>query len=216
MLESGLSFLSLILLFAVAAVPVWLIFRRTIRRRGFGVSSSIEKRKIGTQRPRPGKAIFISYRRIDSSDVTGRIYDRLVQHFGRENVFKDVDSIPVGVDFRGHLADSVGRCGVLLAVVGTRWMVRRAVTDDASLEDTRDFVRIEIESALEWHVPIIPVLVQGTTMPRESDLPETFRSFAYHNAISIRADPDFHQDCARLIRGIEFHINGKHRESHSN
>lgn len=212
MLESGLSFLSVILLFAVAALPVWLIFRRTIRRRAFGVSSSLEKRKISTQGLRPGKAIFVSYRRSDSSDVTGRIYDRLVQHFGRESVFKDVDSIPLGVDFRSHLADSVGRCSVLLAVMGTRWMVQRTATDETSLEDIRDFVRIEIEAALERNVPIIPVLVQGATMPRESNLPETLRSFAYHNAICIRPDPDFHQDCARLIKGIEYHINGKTRE----
>ena len=177
-MESGFQFLDIVLFSAVAAIAAWFIFRRMTMRKGLAISDATKKpstqesvfRKPSTL----GNAIFISYRRCDSSDVTGRIYDRLVQHFGRENVFKDVDSIPLGVDFRGHLADSVGRCGVLLAVVGTRWMVRRAVTDDASLEDTRDFVRIEIESALEWHVPIIPVLVQGATMPRESDLPETF------------------------------------------
>ena len=63
-------------------------------------------------------AIFISYRREDSSDVTGRIYDRLCQHFGKESVFKDVDSIPLGVDFRKHLGDSVGQCNILLTVIG--------------------------------------------------------------------------------------------------
>jgi hypothetical protein len=29
-------------------------------------------------------SIFVSYRRTDSADVTGRIYDRLTEHFGRE------------------------------------------------------------------------------------------------------------------------------------
>jgi hypothetical protein len=60
--------------------------------------------------------IFISYRREDSADVTGRIYDRLVGVFGREAIFKDVDSIPLGVDFRKHLDKEVSRCQVLLAV----------------------------------------------------------------------------------------------------
>jgi hypothetical protein len=53
--------------------------------------------------PEPAAAtgsIFISYRRDDSVDITGRIYDRLVQHFSRDTVFKDVDSIPLGIDFR--------------------------------------------------------------------------------------------------------------------
>lgn len=46
--------------------------------------------------------ILISYRREDSADVTGRIYDRLIQAF-QNAVFRDVDSIPFGVDFRRHL-----------------------------------------------------------------------------------------------------------------
>ena len=66
--------------------------------------------------------IFISYRREDSEHVTGRIYDRLESHFGRDNVFLDVDAIPLGVDFREHLGRAVGRCDVLLAVIGERWL----------------------------------------------------------------------------------------------
>ena len=62
--------------------------------------------------------IFISYRREDSEHVTGRIYDRLEGHFGRDAVFLDVDTIPFGVDFRDHLGRAVGQCDVLLAVIG--------------------------------------------------------------------------------------------------
>jgi hypothetical protein len=65
-----------------------------------------------------GKRIYISYRRQDSADVTGRIYDQLIQQFGREAVFKDVDSIPVGVDFRTYLDAQVAKCHVFLAVIG--------------------------------------------------------------------------------------------------
>ena len=54
--------------------------------------------------------ILISYRRDDSADVTGRIYDRLIQQFGSRAIFKDVDSIPFGVDFRKHLDEQVARC----------------------------------------------------------------------------------------------------------
>src|SRR5262245_6651264 len=41
-------------------------------------------------------AVFISYRRQDSADITGRICDRLVERIGSEAVYKDVDSIPLG------------------------------------------------------------------------------------------------------------------------
>jgi hypothetical protein len=43
--------------------------------------------------------ITISYRRDDSMDITGRIFDRLTSRYGRETVFRDIDSIPPGLDF---------------------------------------------------------------------------------------------------------------------
>ena len=71
--------------------------------------------------------ILISYRREYSADVTGRIYDRLIQQFGREAVFMDVDSIPFGVDFRTYLDAQVAKCEVFLAVIGRDWIKNGAV-----------------------------------------------------------------------------------------
>jgi hypothetical protein len=154
-----------------------------------------------------GPAVFVSYRREDTNDVTGRIYDRLIQHFGKDAVFKDVDSIPLGVDFRKHLGDSVGQCSVLLAIIGREWLAGGIKTGGRGLSDPRDYVKIEIESALQREIPVIPVLVQGTIVPKEEDLPESLQSLAYRNGISVRADPDFHQDVDRLVKGIESHLN---------
>ena len=151
-------------------------------------------------------SIFISYRRRDSSDATGRIYDRLVSHFSRECVFKDVDSIPLGVDFRKHLADSVGRCQIVLTVIGPNWLADDSAGTKAGLADPRDFVRLENEAAFQRNIPVIPVLVQGAAMPQAEQLPPSLESLAYHNGIPIRADPDFHPDMARLIKGIEAHF----------
>jgi hypothetical protein len=152
-------------------------------------------------------SILISYRRADSGDVAGRIYDRLVAYFSRETVFKDVDSIPLGVNFRKHLTDSVGACQVLLAVIGRNWI--ESGGSERRLDDPRDFVRIEIETALERRIPIVPLLVQGAAMPNEEDLPPSLQPLTYYNAISIRPDPDFHQDMTRLIKGIEAHLQEK-------
>ena len=152
-------------------------------------------------------AIFITYRREDSIDVTGRIYDRLCQHFGRQNVFKDVDSIPLGVDFRKHLGDSVGQCSVLLTIIGREWLTGER--GQRRLDDVRDFVRIEMEAALKRDIPVVPVLVQGSTMPNLDDLPEVLQSLVYRNGIPVRPDPDFHQDMDRLIKGIEGYLKNK-------
>ena len=144
------------------------------------------------------KSIFISYRRNDSRANTGRIYDRLAQEFSQDTIFKDVDSIPFGVDFREHLQLQVKECRVLLAVIGQKW------NEDNRLKDDGDFVRIEIEFGLDPKndIRIIPVLVENATMPTSLQLPESLKELAFRNAISVRPDPDFHKDVDKLITSL--------------
>lgn len=166
--------------------------------------------KTGTERaPEPTSAgvrapgIFISYRRSDSADITGRIDDRLRARFGAKNIFKDVDSIPLGVDFREYVDAQVSQCQVLLAIVGDAWLEPK---ESPRLNQERDLVRIELESALGRKIPVIPVLVGGADIPSEQDLPASLRSLVYRNAIQVRVDPDFHHDMDRLIAGLEQHL----------
>lgn len=148
--------------------------------------------------------IFISYRRDDSADVTGRIYDRLIQRFGGHAVFKDVDSIPLGADFRKHLESVIGECAVVLVVVGDNWTAKDAKTGAPRLDDPGDFVRVEIESAMQRGLPVIPLLVEGASMPPVESLPEgPLREFAYRNGTKIGRDPDFHPQVSRLIEKLE-------------
>ena len=146
--------------------------------------------------------IFISYRRADSADVTGRIYDRLAGHFGKAAIFKDVDSIPVGADFKEHLEIAVGKCKVFLVIIGDRWLERTGPMRKNRLEDPSDFVRIEIEAALNRNILIIPLFVRGAAMPAGEKLPHSLQRLAYRNGIPIRSDPDFHGDVDRLIAAI--------------
>ena len=150
--------------------------------------------------------IFVSYRRSDSADVAGRIYDRLIGKFGRERIFKDVDSIPLGLDFKEYLDKKVGECDVLLAIIGDRWLDAKDLAEKYRLEDPDDFVRIEIQSALERGIPVIPLLVRDAHMPREESLPSSLRKLVYRNGIPIRSDPDFHRDMDRLIAALEKYV----------
>ena len=165
------------------------------------------EKKSAKPAPQTSDAIFLSYRRHDSADATGRIYDRLVQHFGREQVFKDVDSIPLGVDFREHLGNVVGRCNTLIAVIGPQWATA-AGPNGRRLDDKADFVRVEIEAALARNIPVIPVLIGGAALPADSELPPSLGAITYRNGISVRPDPDFHRDMDRLIAGLQQHANG--------
>src|SRR5262245_347210 len=66
--------------------------------------------------------IFINYRRDDSIGTAGRLHDRLVQAFGRDKLFMDVDHIPAGEDFVGYLNAQVASCDVFLALIGPDWL----------------------------------------------------------------------------------------------
>ena len=149
------------------------------------------------------KKIFLSYRREDSADATGRIYDHLAERYERTSIFKDVDSIPFGVDFRKHLRTVIETCEVVLVIIGDRWLMIPDGSGQRRLDDPADFVRIEVESALQRDIPIVPVLVNGATMPRPQDLPEAMQELAYRNGLPVRHDPDFHNDLERLVKSLE-------------
>ena len=115
--------------------------------------------------------VFISYRRDDSAAYAGRVHDRLVPEFGRDRLFMDVTGIRPGADFVKVLGDEVAKCDVLLALVGPRWIDARDEKGTRRLDSTADFVRIEIATALKRDIPIIPILLDGATIPRAQDLP---------------------------------------------
>lgn len=145
--------------------------------------------------------IFISYRRADSQDFADRLYDHMVRHFGEDSVFQDVgdsSKIPLGVDFVEYLDEQVQRCDVVLVVIGEQWV--RLLRERLNRED--DFVRIEVESALQQKKIIIPVLKSGSHMPASDELPMSIQSLARRNASRVRPNPDFSKDCDTLAEGI--------------
>jgi len=146
--------------------------------------------------------ILISYRRSVTAGVAGRIFDRLVARFGHDSIFMDVDHIPFGIDFRDHIRETLLAGDMLLAVVGSRWLGPRA-GERARIHDENDPVRVEIETALQHGVTLIPVLVDGAPMPAPDDLPKALGRFSFLNAAPVDTGRDFHQHVDRLIRTIE-------------
>jgi hypothetical protein len=145
--------------------------------------------------------ITISYRRDDSGVITGRIFDRLVTHYGRDAIFRDIDNIPIGVDFRKHIEHVFDSTDIVLAIVGPRWVGPSEAENRLSNE--ADPVRVEIEGAIRKGATLIPVLVLGARMPEVRHLPEPLQDFAYRNAIQLDAGQDFDIHMARLIRAVD-------------
>src|ERR1700686_5256903 len=140
--------------------------------------------------------ISISYRRDDSGAITGRIFDRLVARYGRDAIFRDIDDVPIAVDFRHHVDRMLGASDIVLAIVGPHWVGPQG--SHSRLANEADPVRVEIETALRKGVPLVPVLVLGATMPRVGELPEGLHDFAYRNAVQIDVGQDFDVHMERL------------------
>ena len=95
-----------------------------------------------------GAKVFITYRREETAGHAGRLYDAMVARFGEDNVFMDVDMAP-GVDFVERITEAVAACHVLIVVMGPRWATVEDEQGRARLADPEDFVRLEVETALQ-------------------------------------------------------------------
>jgi uncharacterized protein YecT (DUF1311 family) len=146
--------------------------------------------------------IAISYRRSDSQDITGRIFDRLAQQYGRDTVFRDIDSIQPGIDFRTQIADALTATDVLLVIVGPRWLGRGKGVE-SRMDNESDPVRVEVEMALKRDIPIIPVLVSGMKMPEVGQLPSTLKDFAFRHAVQVDGGRDFDHHIDGLVRTLD-------------
>jgi len=108
--------------------------------------------------------VFISYRREDTSGQAGRLYDALAKELGQDNVFMDVDTIDIGVEFRHAIESAVTSCDVLFAMIGPRWLTVADSRGERRLSRADDYVRLEIETALSRRIKIMPLLVDDADM----------------------------------------------------
>ncbi|WP_395647382.1 SUMF1/EgtB/PvdO family nonheme iron enzyme [Terricaulis sp.] len=149
------------------------------------------------------EAIFIGYRRDDTADVAGRIYDALERKFGRDRLFKDVDNLRPGADFGAYIKSVLPRCQVALILIGPGWLDARDEAGARRLDDPNDWVRVEVETALATPgLDVVPVLVNGARMPKSDELPATLHPLLRRHAAVIRRDPDFRDDVGKLSAAL--------------
>jgi hypothetical protein len=147
--------------------------------------------------------IFISYRRDDSAGFAGRIHDRLRQELRRDDLlFMDVDAITLGANFVRVLREEVGKCDVLLALIGPKWLDAKDERGNRRLESPNDPVRIEVAAALQREIPVIPILLDGARIPKADQLPKDLEELAVRNGLDVR-HASFHNDMGKLIRWLK-------------
>jgi hypothetical protein len=149
--------------------------------------------------------IFLSYRRFDTAGTTGRLHDYLVKEFGEKMVFKDVNDIPAGVDFRKVLGKEILESKIVLVMIGQHYTSVKNNNGERRLFDHNDFVRIEVETAIHMNKIVIPVLVDGAVMPSNNDLPTELQDLVNFNAVVISHDR-WKSDVGELMKKIRYHL----------
>jgi hypothetical protein len=152
--------------------------------------------------PAASGRIFVSYRREETAYPAGWLYDRLADRFGSDQVFKDVDSIELGDDFVEVITRAVGACDVLLALIGREWLTITDARGRRRLNNPHDFVRLEIEAALTRKVRVIPILVDGASMPDAAELPKSLARLVRRQALEL-SPSRFASDTGRLLNVLE-------------
>ena len=75
---------------------------------------------------------------------------------------------------------------MLLAVIGPNWSDGRDGEGKRRLDDPNDFVRIEVAAALHRDIPVIPILLDGSRIPKASELPDDLKELASRNGLDVR------------------------------
>lgn len=157
--------------------------------------------------------IFLNYRREDTAGHAGRLWDALREGVGDQpgfevdQIFMDIDTIDPGVDFREAIRKAVEASDVFLTLIGKHWLTATDSKGRRRLENPADFVRVEIEAALEraakhHDVRVVPTRVQGADMPGVEELPDGLADLAHRNAIEL-TDERWHYDVGRLLSSLK-------------
>src|SRR5215216_6283458 len=144
------------------------------------------------------EGIYISYRRDQSAGYAGRIADSLQAYFGVDIVRSDIDSLEPGLDFSEAIERALESSEVLLAVIGKHWPTATDAAGQRRLENPYDFVRVEIATALKRNIRVIPVLVQGASMPSADEVPNDLAPLTHRNAFELHSS-SWRDDIRQLI-----------------
>lgn len=157
-----------------------------------GIQESMGSRPEGGTR-----FIFISYRRSEAAAYAGRLYDRLAARFGKEKVFIDTENVGWGEDFVEAITSAAESCVVMIALVSPRWS--RGAGEQEGLDD---YVRLEVAKALGRKIRVIPILIQGASMPASKELPEDLAPLVRRNALAL-SDTRWERDVEDLMKTLE-------------
>lgn len=131
------------------------------------------------------KRIFISYRVKDTQAATGRLVDALKQHFDDDQIFLDIDKIEPGLDFTLVISKYLDSSDVMLVIIGPDWMAYNSERNTYRINEKNDWVRLEIATALQRNIRVVPVLLEGASLPDEALLTDDLKPLLRRQSYEI-------------------------------
>ena len=122
------------------------------------------------------RGIFLSYRREDATPYARLLQYLLSERIPDARVFMDLDSIEPGLDFAEVIREAIESCTVLVALIERQWATLTDAEGRRRLDNPDDFVRFEVQAALERGVRVIPVLIDGARRFSRSNCPPSCKS----------------------------------------
>ena len=137
--------------------------------------------------------VFISYRHRPADALAEKLYRHLQDNYS-VNSFRDSEELHFG-DFRKQLIRYNKKSRYLLL------LLTPAMLDRCNEEG--DWIRTEISLFLKKRKPIIPILIDGFTMPDLETLPEDIRGLAQHMDNSFCCSTE---NLDEAVRKISAHV----------
>lgn len=145
-------------------------------------------------------AVFISYRRSDCPGYAGRLGDALERIYGKGSAFRDVQDIAAGADFTEVIESCLHGVRASLVLIGPQWLGVHA-DGTRRIDDPKDFVRLEVATALTSASKVVPVLLAGANLPPATELPEDLRALTSRQALTL-SETNWDAEVQRLVASL--------------
>jgi pterin-4a-carbinolamine dehydratase len=146
-------------------------------------------------------SMFISYRRADTGAAVRSLSGTLQQAFGPNTVFVDTEAIRVGENWPQRIEKALVEATILMVAIGPDWLKISDEHGRRRLDNSKDWVRLEIAKAIKRRITILPVTFEGAELAVPAALPPSIRGLLSHSKYEVRED-FWEQDVRVLVERL--------------
>jgi hypothetical protein len=149
--------------------------------------------------------VFINYRRAESLKDARHLASLLDKGALKGRIFIDTKGLDGAPDWLTELERQVASSDVMISLICKDWTDIRDAEGKRRIDDENDFVRFELAEAFRRKIPVVPVLVDGASMPRGDRLPPNMLLLTRPQAELLRSE-SFDADVLKIGRRVQAEI----------